>query len=110
MLEHAPVLLHFLELICVDHIGRTFVLAGGFMIFAGHFIFFVASEAVFLDIFIRQFALGRALGVFGRQVGCDKDLTHGISSMRVGLQRRVRHSLNDFKAVAICAAGQDFLI
>ena len=80
------------------------------MIHTGDFIFLVFGEAVLFDVFVGQFTLGGALRVFGRQVGGDEDFFDWVSCFWVGLQRWIRHALDDFEAIAFAAVGEDLLI
>ena len=54
------------------------IAARGLVVHPGQLVLFVFGEAVLFDVFAGQFALGRAIGFFGRQVGRDENFLSGL--------------------------------
>jgi len=98
------------EFVGVDHIQGAFIFACGLMISPGEFIFFVAGEPVFFDVFVRQFGFGVSFGVFAGNIGRPKDLPNRVSAVRVGFEGLICHPLDVFENLAFGAVGQNFLI
>lgn len=80
------------------------------MIVSGEWIFFIASEAVFLEMFIIQLGLHLPFTVLTGKAGSMEYLSNRISGFRVDFQGFLRHRLDILEGLPVRTVGQNFLI
>lgn len=92
------------------NIGGAGVVAGGFVVASGEFVLLVLGEAFLGEVFIVEGALVGLFGVTGVEGGAGEHFADGFSGVGMLGEGRVGHGLNDLKAGAGAAVGQDFLV